>query len=188
MGYPGAQVLSTLVGTTVSRAPTLAQVFDEHAPLVWRTLRHYGVREEDLEDATQEAFLVVQRKLAGFRGDSSMRTWLHAICRRVAADWRKAAHRRREVLTEAPPDAPEAASQEHLVEGGRNRELLRRLLSALDEDKRQVFVLFEIEELPMAEVAAAVGCPVQTAYYRLYAARRAVREQWEAHRGGEAAR
>lgn len=54
---------------------------------------------------------------------------------------------------------------------------LDRLLSKLDEDKRAVFILFEIEDMSMQEVAQAVGCPVQTAYARLYAARRHLAEK-----------
>ncbi len=54
------------------------------------------------------------------------------------------------------------------------RATLDRILDGLDDDKRAVFVLFEIEELPMTEVAMAVGCPLQTAYSRLHAARREV--------------
>jgi RNA polymerase sigma-70 factor (ECF subfamily) len=183
VGYATAPLLRTLEASPVADAPTLAQVFRDHAPFAWRTLRHYGVPEADLEDATQEVFLVVQRKLPGFRGDSSLRTWLHSICRRVAGDWRKSRRRRREILTEAPPDSPEPAPQERLVHEHRTRTLLAGLLSDLDHDKREVFVLYEIEELPMAEVATMIGCPVQTAYYRLYAARRQVRDAWRALRG-----
>jgi len=54
------------------------------------------------------------------------------------------------------------------------RALLDAAIRTLDDDKRAVFVLFELEELPMAEVAEAVGCPPQTAYARLYAGRRTV--------------
>jgi RNA polymerase sigma-70 factor (ECF subfamily) len=72
------------------------------------------------------------------------------------------------------PEPQAAASQEGLLS---QREALRRLRQALDQIEpvqRDVFVLYEIEELPMAEVAQAVGCPLQTAYSRLHAARRAV--------------
>ena len=55
-------------------------------------------------------------------------------------------------------------------------ELLGRILDQLDDDKRAVFVLYEIEELTMKDVADAVGCPLQTAYSRLHAARRLVSE------------
>ena len=56
---------------------------------------------------------------------------------------------------------------------------------AIDEDQRAVFVLFELEEQAMREVAEAVGCPLQTAYYRLYAARRALEAAVLERRGRE---
>jgi len=69
---------------------------------------------------------------------------------------------------------------EHAVPAEQDAELDRRrglrwldgALDALDDDKRAVFVLFEIEHVPMAEIAAAAGCPLPTAYARLYAARK----------------
>jgi len=71
------------------------------------------------------------------------------------------------------------AQEEHL----QRQEARRRLLAALDQldgDKREVFVLYEIEQRPMKEVAEALGCPVQTAYYRLHAARERVVRIFEA--------
>ena len=64
----------------------LETVYDEHASFVWRTLRLLGVPPAGLEDAVQEVFLVVHRRLAGFEGRSSIRTWLYAIARRVAGN------------------------------------------------------------------------------------------------------
>src|SRR5258708_6182579 len=60
-------------------SPAFAQVFAEHAPRVWRTLRNLGVPESDLADASQETFVIVYRKLATFRGDSSLKTWVCGI-------------------------------------------------------------------------------------------------------------
>jgi RNA polymerase sigma-70 factor (ECF subfamily) len=155
------------------------RLFRTEAPFVWRTLRSFGVDDVDLEDTCQEVFVVVQRRLETFRRDSSQRTWLYGICRRVAADWRKRAHRRREVVTDEVPDPGRAASQ--LDELGRTERWrrLQRLLEGLDEGKREVFVLYEVEEIPMPEVASMVGVKLQTAYYRLHAARRELREALE---------
>jgi RNA polymerase sigma-70 factor (ECF subfamily) len=158
--------------------PSLADVFREHSAFVWRTLRHHGVAERELEDACQEVFVVVQQKLAEFRGDSSMTTWLYAIAWRVATGWRRRGARREEPVP-VVPDAPEEPRQEQSLERARARERLARLLERLDDDKRAVIVLYEIEEMPMARVAEMVGCPLQTAYYRLHAARRELRAAWE---------
>lgn len=159
-------------------APTFTEVYHSHASMVWRSLRRLGVREAEVEDAAQEVFVVVHRKLPEFEGRSTITTWLTGICLRVAADWRKKPFVRRETgLEEAPQRATsgETALRQIALKQARTR--LDALLDQLDEDKRAVFVLFELERQPMAEVAQAVGAPVQTAYARLYAARRFIEGQ-----------
>jgi RNA polymerase sigma-70 factor (ECF subfamily) len=152
------------------KPPPFAQVYAEHAAFVWRSLRRLGVRERDVEDACQEAFLVVHKKLESFRG-TALRAWLFAIAMRVAADWRKRAHVRKEVVADEPPEPAAPETQTGAIDRARARQLLETILASLDEDKRAVFVAFELEGMPMAEVASALGCPVQTAYTRLHAAR-----------------
>jgi RNA polymerase sigma-70 factor (ECF subfamily) len=164
-------------GTLVLRtSPSVAEVFRELAPFVWRALRRLGVAERDVEDVCQEVFMVVHRKIGDFEGRSSMRTWVYGIAIRVASDYRKRSHVRREIVTDDVPD--EASSDDPLDEAARReaRARLDRILDGLDEDKRAVFVLYEIEQVTMAEIAEAVGCPIQTAYSRLYAARKIVQE------------
>ncbi|WP_437301184.1 RNA polymerase sigma factor [Sorangium sp. So ce426] len=154
--------------------PSFEQLFFEHAPFVWRALRRLGVHEADAEDVCQEVFMIVHRRLAGFEGRSSVQTWIYGICIRVAADYRKRAHRRRESTRAELPDQEALEDQHGALEDRQARALLDACVQTLDDDKRAVFVLFELEELPMTEVAEAVGCPLQTAYARLYAARRVV--------------
>ena len=81
------------------------EAYAEHAPFVWRCVRRLGVREHDVEDATQDVFVIAHKKWAGFRGHASERTWLFEICRRVASDRRRKASTWREVLTETAPDS-----------------------------------------------------------------------------------
>jgi RNA polymerase sigma-70 factor (ECF subfamily) len=153
-------------------------VVAEHGPYLWRVLRRLGVRAADIEDVWQETFIVVHRKLGGFEGRSSLRTWLSAIAVRVASDYRSRAHRRREQSTdELPETSADAGHSQHdeLVEQQR-RELLDRLIAELKPDQREVLVLYEFGELPMPEVAEALGCPLQTAYSRLHAARKALEQ------------
>lgn len=151
--------------------PPFATVFREHSPYVWRALKRLGVRPGDVEDVAQEVFIIVHRKLAEFEGRSSLRTFIYGICVRKASDHRRKAHVRREVASERVPEGMSAANQEQALAAGQARARLDAALDRLDDEKRAVFVLFEIEELPMKEVAEAVGCPAQTAYARLYAAR-----------------
>jgi RNA polymerase sigma-70 factor (ECF subfamily) len=151
--------------------PTLRQVFDEHGAYVWRALRHLGAPEGEVDDLVQEVFVVVHRRLPSFEGRSSLRTWLYGICLRVASDFRRRARVRYERTASDPArDLSESASLAP-DERARARAQLRNLLAALDDDKREVLVLYEIEGLPMSEVAEILGCPLQTAYSRLHAAR-----------------
>jgi RNA polymerase sigma-70 factor (ECF subfamily) len=154
--------------------PTLAEIFQQHAPFVWRALRRLGVPESDVEDVCQEVFVVVHRRLRDFEGRSSLRTWIYGICTRTASDYRRSGRVRREIVTDTPPDAPQEGAQQEVVALRQARQKLDRILDTLDDDKRAVFVLYEIEELTMSEVAEAVGCPLQTAYSRLHAARKIV--------------
>lgn len=157
------------------RAPLdVATVFRENLPFVFRALRRLGVAEGDLDDVCQEVFVVVMRKLAEFEGRSQLRTWIYGICVRSASDYRKRAPRRREVLTDEIPEGVASKGPHEYATEAEARDLLDRLLGELDDDKRAVFVLYEIEELPMAEVALALECPLQTAYSRLHAARKRV--------------
>ena len=95
--------------------PTLAEIFREYAPFVWRGLRRLGVPESDVEDVCQEVFVVVHRKLGDFEGRSSLRTWIYGICARTASDYRRSGRVRREVVTDAPPDAPQEGAQHDTV-------------------------------------------------------------------------
>jgi len=169
----GAMIVSEpRAARALPEIPPFRMIFDQHAPYVWRTLRRLGVRASDIDDACQEVFLVVHRRGASFDGTSTIKTWIYGICVRVASDFRRRAHVRREQLTDAPPDKGTGAA---LQEDRRAAvEALDRVLGCLDDDKLSVFVLYEIEQLTMKEVAEAVGCPMQTAYSRLHAAREQV--------------
>lgn len=169
------------VGSKTSRAdlPSIREIFDEHARYIYRALRQLGVAEADVEDQCQEVFFTVHRKLSDFEGRSTLKTWIYGICLRVASDYRRRAHIRREKLASDPG---ELASHPPVARDAptETRERLRKLLDLLDEERRQVFVLYESEGFSMREVAEIVGCPLQTAYSRLYAARELLKNALEA--------
>jgi RNA polymerase sigma-70 factor (ECF subfamily) len=171
---------SMAVGASVTA--TLRDIMGEHLSFVWRTLKRHGVRESDLEDQSQEVFLIVHTKLSEFRGDSALRTWIYGIAMRVAAGYRRKAHVKRESVMPAAPEQAMAAVQERLVEEKRAMTRLQALLDAVEPQKREVFVLYEVEELPMAEVAKAVGCPLRTAYAWYQQVRDHVQKHWGAER------
>ncbi len=152
-------------------------LFEQHASQVWRALRYLGVPEADLPDACQEVFLVVHRRLGDFEGRSSLETWLYGIAVRVAASFRRRAHVRREVVQSIPDDGKDA-DQDEAVQRGQDRARLLVAMAGLEDGAREAFVLFEIEERPMTEVAEILGLPLRTAYARLHQARDAVRKAW----------
>jgi len=180
---PATGLASVVVGTPVeanAHGSTLRfeKVFSEHAPYVFRVLPRLGVGSADVDDVAQEVFLAVHHGLAQFEGRSRVRTWIYGICLRVAGNYRRKAHRRREVRgldIETPVDADQGVA----LDRAQSRTLLEAALDGLSDPKRQVFVLYEIEELSMAEVAQAADVPLFTAYARLYAARREMRQAIE---------
>ncbi len=152
--------------------PTFEAVYAEYFAFVFRTLRRLGVPESHVEDAVQEAFVVVHRRLASFEGRSSIKTWLFRIVWRVAQDHRRDARRGR---GEVDPDslAADTAAPNERGETAQALQVLAEILDELDEDKRIVFVLAELEQQSLREIAAAVGENVNTVASRLRAARQA---------------
>lgn len=161
--------------------PSFEEIFNEYSNFAWRSLARQGVAERDLPDVCQEVFMVVHRQLPGFEERSSVRTWLYGICRHVAANHRRRAVNRRELPSELLPEPPPELEREPAPHAQLARrqalDMLQRALSTLSEERREVFMLYEVEELPMREVAELLGCPMNTAYSRLYAAREQVQAE-----------
>lgn len=152
----------------------IAQVYEAHFRYVFRCLRSLGVRDAVLDDALQDVFLVVQRKLSEFDGLAELRTWLYAIALRVARKYRARSKREPIPLEDRGPEEGSPESDlERTADHHRRLSLARAALNALDEDKREVFVLARIEQMSAPEIASVVGIPINTVYSRLRAARQA---------------
>lgn len=151
----------------------LTAIYRAHSAYVWRVLRHCGVPDSDLDDAVQETFLVVFRRLPEFRGRASMRTWIYAVAVRVASTRRRSERRevaRRERAGErmhggAPVDPEDALAK---AEAAR---LVDEILEQLDPAKRSVFVLAEIEGVKVPEISKILGVNPRTVHSRLRLAR-----------------
>lgn len=144
-------------------------VYAAHFRGVWRTLHRLGVGRAQLDDAAQDVFLVVYRRLPEFDG-RSLRGWLYAIAVRVASDYRRRPWYRRfvslsDMLVDSAPDPGRAS------EIGESVRLLHELLAELPEDQRVAFVLGELEQLTAPEIAKALGLNLNTVYSRQRAAR-----------------
>lgn len=143
-------------------------------PVAGAFLRKLGVRERELDDATQEVFVQLFRSLPEFRGEAQLKTWLYRLC---ATQARRA--RRFRVVTETLAhwfglNAARATLQE--LGDDLARERVSRALDQLSDGDRLVLVLFELEGLSGAEVAKIVGCPIATVWRRLHYGRRRFRE------------
>lgn len=160
------------LGATPSAAAvsTFLALYRAHFPFAWRSVRQLGVRTEWVDDVVQETFLVVHRRFADFEGRSSIRTWLFGIVRRVVADHRKSRRRKPAVPTE-PAALEGAARSAHPSARLEAFDLVCVLLDTLDETKREVFVLAELEGMTMAEIAEATSSNPNTVAARLRAAR-----------------
>lgn len=163
-------------------------VYEAHFEFVWRALRRLGVDEDATRDAVQDVFLVVHRRLGGFEGRSSLQTWLYGIALRVARDHRRRRARKGglEPLDREFVD-PAASPAEHASRGEAWR-ILDRILDELGEDKREIFVLAEVGELSVPEIAELLELNLNTAYSRLRAARSAFEAALLRHRLREAER
>jgi RNA polymerase sigma-70 factor, ECF subfamily len=151
----------------------LSDVYDEHLDFVVRTAARLGVAPPQLEDVAHDVFLVVHRRLPTFEaGRGSLRSWLYGITRRVVLHHHRAAHRRDRRLALVAVSSQRAADPEDAVARVHAASLVERFLAELDEDKREVFVLADVEGLTAPEIAAAMRIKLNTVYSRLRVARR----------------
>jgi RNA polymerase sigma-70 factor, ECF subfamily len=153
--------------------PAFAEVYEQHFDFVWRSLRRLGVDPSALDDAVQEVFLVVHRRLGEFEGRSSLKTWLFGISLRVAQ--RVARTQARHPTAELPEVTAVGSAEPTPQDQAARREaiaLLHAILGDLDPDKRAIFVMVELEQLSAPEIAEELGIPLNTVYSRLRAARR----------------
>jgi len=176
------------------QAPRFEEVYDQLFDFVWRSARRLGVADAAVDDVVQETFLVVHRRLPGFEGRSTVKTWVFAIVLRVVSDWRRT-QRRKGGLASFDQIAPDGEMQDDratcpagALEQAEAVRVLHRLLDELDDDKRTVFVLAELEQTTAPEIADALGIPLNTVYSRLRAARIEFDKALARHRAREAHR
>jgi RNA polymerase sigma-70 factor (ECF subfamily) len=157
-----------------SDSAELGAVYEAHFRYVWRCLRSLGVHDAQLDDALQDVFIVVQRKLAGFDGGVELRTWLYAIGLRIARKYRERARREPAALEgerESNPALVLHATSERTVLQSEQLALAHAILETLSDDQREVFVLARVEQMSAPEIASVAGIPLNTVYSRLRAAR-----------------
>ena len=165
------------------------EVYDTHFAFVWRAVANRGVPQAALDDVVQEVFLVVHRKLGEFEGRSSVRTWLAGIVRRVVADHVKK-RGNRPVAQEVLEDHPAEHSEQPSVQAERRAAMavVDALLDTLTEVQREVFVLYELEQMTTREIAELTGTNENTVQTRLKAARKSFQQGVSRHLAADARR
>lgn len=149
------------LGSGAEAAPTFAAIYAEHAQTVARWAARLGGPSADVEDITQEVFVVVNRRLRDFRGESRLSTWLFGITAKVTANERRR-RKLRHWWFHLAPNAGEGApvtgdGPVEQIERRERRALFYRALDRLNERQRRALVLFELEEMSIDDVAAHMG-------------------------------
>src|SRR6185436_315675 len=141
----------------------------------------YGMlgREEDARDATQETFLAAFRNLRGFRGEAKVSSWLHRIAVNQCITRQRRVKVRSETALEDEAEKnaavfalPSEVSPARAAEHQQISIAVRKAISALPADLRQVVVMKEFEELTFQEISDVLGVPLSTVKSRLYTALR----------------
>lgn len=175
-----AQHLTSLPEEEATPATPLSihELVNAHFDIVWRWLRAFGVHRDDADDAAQQVFLIASHKHAEIVAGSE-RSFLFGTARGVASNHRRIARRRPPLADEAEIVAllDSAPNPEESLDDRQAHAVLEHLIALLEDDLRDVFVLFQLEELSTAEIATILAIPAGTVASRLRRARE------EFHRG-----
>ncbi|MBP7288123.1 MAG: sigma-70 family RNA polymerase sigma factor [Nannocystaceae bacterium] len=171
--------------TVTGELADLARMYQAHHDFVWRVLQNLGVERATIEDAVQDVFLVLHRRREAFDDRGEIRGLLFGIARRIARNHRRIAERPRRYSL--PPELVRADDPDDAIARRQAAAIVAGFIERLDEDRRMVFVLSEIEGMPMPQVADALGIKLNTAYSRLRLARQQFHSTVALHRDTGAA-
>jgi RNA polymerase sigma-70 factor (ECF subfamily) len=155
--------------------PSFESVFHEYFDFVWAATRRRGVSTEATDDLVQEIFIVIHSRLHTLRQPESLRSWIYGIVRRTVSAHHRAQQTRdasgASLAIQTELQHPIPPTPLDVTERNGQVRLLWTLLEQLDPAKREVFMLAELDEMTVPEIADALDIPVNTVYSRLRAAR-----------------
>lgn len=167
-----SDALATIAPGADAVAPfDLAAVYAREFDWIWNALRRLGVAPRNLPDVTHDVFVVVHRRAHTWDRARPLRPWLFGIALRVSRDHLALGRNRHESVVDALDVADPAPAQDQRLAEQQARELVVAALQSLDLDRRAVFILHDLEELPMSDIAVTLDVPVKTLYARLKSAR-----------------
>ncbi len=165
-------------------AASFKEIYAQYFEFVWSSARRLGIEPAGMDDLIQEVFIVIHAKLHTLENPEALRSWIYSVVRRTASNFRRA-RRAKETAGPSSTELVQAQSREPTplehTERNASVQLLMNLLATLDEPKREIFALVEIEEFSVPEAAAALDIPLNTAYSRLRAARQAFEASLSRH-------
>jgi RNA polymerase sigma-70 factor, ECF subfamily len=129
----------------------------------------------DAEDAVQETFLKIQRSIASFRGQSSFVTWAYRILINTCYDAGRKRVRKKEVATEEPGEAPSREPRAAVAHPSL-RMALERALAQLPGRQRDIFLMYEVEGFPHAEIASILKISAGASKNALFQAKKSLRQ------------
>jgi RNA polymerase sigma-70 factor (ECF subfamily) len=179
--------------TDSTKTLTFRGFYDDNLEFVWRGARQLGVDESGIDDVVQHVFLVAHRRFSEFRlddypgGRGSAKAWVYAILVRAVREYRRSTRRKsphaslRHIDPDALPD-PRRTGPHDALANIEAAQLAQRLLDGLDEGKREVLVLAELEQLTAVEIGQVLGININTVSSRLRTARHEFEQAAERHR------
>jgi RNA polymerase sigma-70 factor (ECF subfamily) len=140
-------------------------LYERYFSFTWRALRHLGVPVAALEDAAQEVWLVVHRRLPTFEWRSAPHTWLFGIAMNLARNRQRGVRRTPEMIALPEQVMSARPDPEGQHAGAEAWQRVQSFLETLDEPRRAVFVCSLLEQLSAAETAEATGLDVASVYH-----------------------
>ena len=154
---------------------SFAAIYERHFDLIWSSVRRLGVRGAAVDDVVQEVFIVIHSRIHTLQQRDSLRSWIYGIVRRTVSHHHRSqrAHDVGELALEFFDETHPSSQPTPFDHTSRNDQLrlLAVVLRKLDEPRREIFVLAELEEMTVPEIAKALGIPLNTVYSRLRVAR-----------------
>lgn len=160
----------------------LAGLFASHVDFVWRTARRFGLSAAAADDAAQQVFVMASSKLGDIAPERE-RAFLFRAAIHVTRTMLRTAARKREDFVEEPETADAQPSPEEALERRRALAAAHQILERMPDDLREAFILFELEEMTMAEVARLLEIPSGTVASRVRRARALFRAAVQAMEG-----
>ncbi|HKO53150.1 MAG TPA: sigma-70 family RNA polymerase sigma factor [Polyangiaceae bacterium] len=170
-------------GTASATVPPFQAVYAKYFDFVWTTARRLGVDTSAIDDVVQEIFIAIHSHLHTLQRPEALKSWVYSVARRTVSNHHRAVRARGGKGTTGVSDelVSPLPTPFEVTQKNSDLQVLANLLTELEETKREIFALVELEEMTVPEAADALDIPINTAYSRLRAARLAFEAAVDRH-------